>query len=112
MQTVNKQSDNWQPLSWAMCIGSIVGATVTGLGKHMDTLIASHQAERFLVLLYAFQVLYCVAVNLPKYSIVALYWRVFGFENFKWPLLVVSAIITVNFVAVVGCLHMSVRRLC
>lgn len=41
----------------------------------------------FFILTYIFQLTYGFAVTLPKFSMLALYKRIFGLENFRWPLI-------------------------
>ena len=85
-----------------MCIADIVGVLNEGFGTH----VSSYKSlEQFLLLLkatYAFQIAYCIAITLPKFSVLALYWRVFGLESFRWPLLATGIMTGMYGIAVVS----------
>ncbi|MCJ1440854.1 MAG: hypothetical protein MMC23_001340 [Stictis urceolatum] len=96
IQRVPLMHDDWLilaalPFAIGLCTIDVAGFFYSNFGKHtVATLPAS--VRGFLISTWVFQILYDVAVSLPKLSMLALYWRVFGLSAFKWPLLVTAGV--------------------
>ncbi|KAF7857866.1 uncharacterized protein EAF02_011233 [Botrytis sinoallii] len=64
-----------------------------GFGKHMEAFGPKAEYNFFLGFFMA-EVIYTVIIVFVKYSILALYWRVFRSTSIKWPVAILAAIVT------------------
>lgn len=79
---------------------SILGIP-NGFGKHMAAFGPRAEYNFFLGFFMA-EVIYTVIIVFVKYSILALYWRVFRSTSIKWPVAILAAIVTSWGIAVVS----------
>ena len=71
-----------------------------GYGKHREA-FGPHVDYYFFLGFFVAELTYTFIIVFVKYSILALYWRVFGKQSMKWPVVVLGTIVTCWGLAVV-----------
>jgi hypothetical protein len=89
-----------QPFSLIECGVDIIGNYKNHFGRHIET-ASPDNIRVFFILTYIFQLAYGFAVTFPKFSMLALYKRVFGLENFRWPLILTFAVCVAYLLGIV-----------
>jgi hypothetical protein len=89
------------PFAWIVSLCLIWGCLYNKFGLHIkqSTLDSLHS---FFLDLYVFEITYNMTLGLVKYSILALYWRIFNVGKFKAFLWVAVALNTCWLIAVVS----------
>ena len=74
----------------------IEGTIKDDMGRHTFGHSTLDSLHRFLKALYAYEITYTVAVAVPRFSMIALYLRVFptplSSKSFRWPILAISVL--------------------
>lgn len=73
---------------------------VKGYGKHFEA-SGPNVLHDFLLNFFVAFIWFTVIIAFVKYSILALYWRVFGRGNVRWPVWTLTAVVTAWGIAVV-----------
>ena len=79
-----------------------------GYGKHREANGPNGDYNFFLAFFMA-EIIYTSIIVFVKYSILALYWRIFGKVAMRWPVWILTAVVTSWGIAVVSCnqFHLS-----
>jgi hypothetical protein len=71
-----------------------------GYGLHREA-VGPNADHKFLLGFFMAEIIYTFIITLVKYSILALYWRIFGKETIRWPVWFLTAVVTSWGIAVV-----------
>ena len=89
-----------QPFALMECAIDIYGPLHDHFGAHLQ-FSTPESLRHFFQATFTFELAYNFAIVLPKFSMIALYWRVFGLASIKWPLLATATVTLIFFLACV-----------
>ncbi|KAF2726503.1 hypothetical protein EJ04DRAFT_453232 [Polyplosphaeria fusca] len=95
--------DDWLIVGAMICATAMLGNfgwwVAKGYGKHREASGVDIDFNLFLGFFIA-EIVYTLIIVLVKFSILALYWRVFGKNTVRWPVLILTAIVSAWGIAV------------